>query len=150
MGGHGAISIYLRSLLSSPNPAYKSCSAFAPILNPTKGAWGIKAFAGYLKDGITEGESWDSTVLINRLGEMESRKEMLRILVDVGTADDFYLAKQLLPENFEKAVGELKLAKDEDGTEKVEVNYRGGYDHSYYFISSFFEVSCFLSSLMPD
>lgn len=143
MGGHGATSIYLRSLLSSASPAYRSCSAFAPILNPTKGAWGIKAFTGYLKDGITEGESWDSTVLINRLGEMESRKEMLRVLIDVGTADDFYNQGQLLPETFERAVASLNLDKDQDGTEKVSVNYRGGYDHSYYFISSFFEVGIF-------
>ena len=51
------------------------------------------------------------------------------ILIDVGTGDNFYKQGQLLPENFEKAAKEAG--------KKVTVNYRDGYDHSYFFISTF-------------
>lgn len=57
----------------------------------------------------------------------------LNIKIDVGTGDQFYKDKQLLPENFEQALQKLGRAKE------VEVNYREGYDHSYYFVSTFAE-----------
>lgn len=53
------------------------------------------------------------------------------ILIDVGDSDSFLSAGQLLPDNFEKACNEVK--------QKVSIRYQQGYDHSYYFISSFIE-----------
>lgn len=72
MGGHGAISLYLR------NPGkYRSVSAFAPALNPTQSPWGHTAFKGYLKGGIEEGKEWDATELISK-----STHKDLSILID--------------------------------------------------------------------
>ncbi|BGP27288.1 hypothetical protein JCM10295v2_006252 [Rhodotorula toruloides] len=128
MGGHGALTLYLKSLLaSSPSTAYLSASAFAPIANPTKCQWGEKAFKGYLSRGLEEGKEYDATELIAQVKGKE-----VKILVDVGTGDNFYKQKQLLPENF-------IAARDAAGfsPEDVEVNLHEHYDHSYYFISTF-------------
>lgn len=121
MGGHGALTIYLKN-----RKAYKSASAFSPICNPTACPWGKKAFEGYLAEGLKEGEQYDATLLL------KSSTEPPQILIDSGTADDFYKQGQLLPENFQK-VAEEKAFKD------VEVRLQDGYDHSYYFISTFAE-----------
>ncbi|KAL0473408.1 esterase [Neurospora intermedia] len=124
MGGHGALTLYLK------NPGmYKSVSAFAPIANPCECAWGKKAFAGYL--GEENKEEWkkhDATELIK--GEKWRGHKDARVLVDVGTGDNFYKQGQLLTENFEKAVKEA-------GVEGVTVRYQEDYDHSYYFMASF-------------
>lgn len=94
MGGHGALTLYL----SSQSKQFRSVSAFAPITNPTKAPWGEKAFAGYLKNGIDEAKpEYDATELI------ALRKDPVHILIDYGTADNFYKSGQLLPENFDKA-----------------------------------------------
>lgn len=115
---------------------YRSCSAFAPITNPILAPWGINAFNGYLAGGVEEGRNHDATELIAATKEKE-----VNILIDVGTADQFYNAKQLLPENFVMAAKKAGFGEDQ-----VRVNYREGYDHSYYFISTFMEVR-FLSLL---
>ncbi|BGP11011.1 hypothetical protein JCM10049v2_006905 [Rhodotorula toruloides] len=128
MGGHGALTLYLKSLLSSsPSTTYLSASAFAPIANPTKCQWGEKAFEGYLSGGVEEGKEYDANELI---GQVKGKE--LKILVDVGTGDNFYKQKQLLPENF-------IAARDAAGfsSKDVEVNLHEHYDHSYYFISTF-------------
>ncbi|KAK3391746.1 esterase D [Sordaria brevicollis] len=124
MGGHGALSLYLK------NPGmYKSVSAFAPIANPCECAWGKKAFGGYLgEENKEEWKKYDSTDLIK--GEAWRGNKDARVLVDVGTGDNFYKQGQLLPENFEKAVKEA-------GVEGVTVRYQEDYDHSYYFMASF-------------
>lgn len=119
MGGHGALSLYLK------NPGmYKSVSAFAPIANPSNCPWGQKAFSGYF--GEEEKAKWaghDATELLPQFsGETD-------ILIDVGTGDNFYKQGQLLPENLEKAA--------EKAGKSVTVRYQEGYDHSYFFISSF-------------
>ena len=120
MGGHGALTLFLK------NPGmYKSVSAFAPIANPTKCPWGEKAFKGYLNGGVEEGKKHDATELL------KSFKGDFPALIDVGTGDDFYKQGQLLPENFEKAAKEAGL----DGNMKLRM--QDGYDHSYFFISSF-------------
>ncbi|KZT02398.1 carbohydrate esterase family 1 protein [Laetiporus sulphureus 93-53] len=127
MGGHGALTLYLNSVLKGVKQ-YRSASAFSPISNPTKCPWGEKAFAGYLQGGIAEAkDKYDATDLISKTG-----KESLHILVDYGTGDNFYKQGQLLPENF------LKAARDV-GYDEVQVRVRSqeGYDHSYYFISTF-------------
>lgn len=125
MGGHGALTIYLKS----PGQ-FRSCSAFSPIANPTNCPWGQKAFSGYLQGGIDEAHGiYDATDLIAKV------KDPLRILVDYGTADKFYLNGQLLPENF------LKAARDAGHDElQVRVRSQEGYDHSYYFVSVDFLV----------
>lgn len=120
MGGHGALTLFLK------NPGmYKSVSAFAPIANPTKCPWGEKAFKGYLSGGVEEGKKHDATELLKNF------KGDFPALIDVGTGDDFYKQGQLLPENFEKAAKEAGL----DGNMKLRM--QDGYDHSYFFISSF-------------
>ncbi|KAF9478053.1 esterase D [Pholiota conissans] len=123
MGGHGALTLYL----ASKTKQYRSASAFAPISNPTKCPWGEKAFNGYLQGGTTEGlEKYDATALISKASDP------VHILIDYGTADQFYKQGQLLPENF------LKAAR-ETGHDEFQVRVRShtAYDHSYYFISTF-------------
>ena len=120
MGGHGALTIALK------NPsAYKSVSAFAPICNPTQVPWGKKAFEGYL--GTENQEAWkeyDATELVKGY-----TGPALDVLIDTGTDDEF-LKEQLHPWTFEEAAaGKLNLKS----------NLRVGYDHSYYFISTFVE-----------
>jgi S-formylglutathione hydrolase len=119
MGGHGALTLFLK------NPGkYKSVSAFAPISNPSECPWGHKAFGGYFGDD--QKLKWaehDATALIRNYPHDTD------ILIDVGTGDNFYKQGQLLPENLEKAAREAGKG--------VKVNYRDGYDHSYFFISSF-------------
>ncbi|GAA5913061.1 hypothetical protein JCM6882_005551 [Rhodosporidiobolus microsporus] len=124
MGGHGALTIYLKNLASNK---YLSASAFAPISNPTQCPWGDKAFKGYLAGGVEEGKKHDATELIK-----EAKGKDVKILIDVGTGDQFYKDKQLLPENF-------IAARDAAGfsSKDVEVNLHDNYDHSYYFISTF-------------
>ena len=125
MGGHGAIVSFLRN----PN-LYKSVSAFAPICNPMQCRWGNKCFSGYLGDDLNEWKQYDSTELVKKFDERQ-----IDILVDQG-ADDSFLRdgedehNQFLPDNL------VAAAK---GNEFVNVNMRmqDGYDHSYYFISSF-------------
>jgi S-formylglutathione hydrolase len=123
MGGHGALTLYL----SSPTNEYRSASAFSPVTNPTKSPWGEKAFKGYLLNGVEEAKvKYDATELISKV------KGSVNILIDYGTGDQFYKDGQLLPENF------LKAARDSGHDEtQVEVRSQDGYDHSYYFISTF-------------
>jgi S-formylglutathione hydrolase len=78
MGGHGALTLYLASLVNGARQ-YRSASAFAPIANPSKCQWGEKAFKGYLAGGVAEGsEKYDATHLVQKLGG----KEPVHILID--------------------------------------------------------------------
>lgn len=125
MGGHGALSIFLK------NPGkYKSVSAFAPICNPSNCPWGIKAFTGYFGDSEeaknTLWKQHDATELIKQY-----KGPTPEILVDVGKGDGPYNQKQLLPENF------LEASKGSAYDGNVTIRYHEGYDHAYYFISSF-------------
>ncbi|KAJ6627107.1 carbohydrate esterase family 1 protein [Mycena sp. CBHHK59/15] len=123
MGGHGALTLYLGSKTNQ----YRSASAFAPICNPINCPWGQKAFNGYLQGGVTEAaEQYDATELI------KERTDPVHILVDYGTGDNFYKQGQLLPENFLQAARDAKHDEAE-----VKVRSQEGYDHSYYFISTF-------------
>lgn len=119
MGGHGALTLFLK------NPGkYKSVSAFAPITNPTQCPWGEKAFKGYF--GEEAKDKWAEHDATELLAKFQDETD---ILIDVGTGDNFYKQKQLLPENFEAAA--KKAGK------KVQVRYQPDYDHSYFFISTF-------------
>ncbi|MFC4292499.1 S-formylglutathione hydrolase [Sphingorhabdus arenilitoris] len=117
MGGHGALTIGLRH----PD-TYKSISAFAPIVSPINCPWGQKALSGYIGDDPVLWREYDACALIAdgaRTGAL---------LVDQGTADNF-LADQLKPE--------LLTAACRDAGIDLTLNMRDGYDHSYYFISTF-------------
>jgi S-formylglutathione hydrolase len=117
MGGHGALTVALR------NPSrFRSVSAFAPIVAPSRVPWGEKALSGYLGDDRVDWRKHDAVALI----EDGSRVEDL--LVDVGTADNF-LEKELRPELLQKACADAGIP--------LQLNLREGYDHSYYFISTF-------------
>lgn len=120
MGGHGALSLALRS----PNK-YRSVSAFSPIVNPVNCDWGKKAFTGYLGDDEESWKPYDSCELLK-----SGKRHPSKILIDQGLSDDFYPA-QLLTKNFESLSSELG--------QDSQVCYREGYDHSYYFISTFLE-----------
>lgn len=131
MGGHGALTIALKN----PN-AFKSVSAFAPICNPMNCPWGLKAFQGYLGEDKTTWENYDACMLVsktagnsNGASDDGSITKFDDILIDVGLADNFYKQGQLLPENFQQAC--------QAANQKVTLRYQDGYDHSYYFISSF-------------
>jgi len=134
MGGHGALTIYFTSLLglgdNTQPKQYRSVSAFAPASNPSVSPWGIKAFNGYLQGGVEEGKvRYDATELV---AKCKSKENPVHVLVDYGSEDPFLKDGQLLPENF------LKKAR-EAGYDEVQVRVRKqeGYDHSYYFISTF-------------
>ncbi|KAK4069312.1 CAZyme family CE1 [Trichoderma harzianum] len=90
------------------------------LKNPGK----YKTFYGYLGDDKEEWEKHDASELLR------SWKGPLNALIDIGTEDSFYKQGQLLPENFEKVAEEI-------GASDLQVNYREGYDHSYFFISTF-------------
>jgi S-formylglutathione hydrolase len=122
MGGHGALTLGLR------NPdIYKSISAFAPISAPRQVPWGQKAFTGYLGPDQGQWSAYDASEIIAGLGNAGSRTP---ILIDQGLADQF-LEKQLPQHIFEAAAKQagypLTLRRHE------------GYDHGYYFISTFME-----------
>lgn len=120
MGGHGALTLYLKH----PD-LYRSVSAFAPIANPTQCPWGQKVFAGYLGGDKEEWKKHDATELVKGWKGGD-----LKMLIDVGTGDNFYKQKQLLPENFEQAAKEAGLTG-------LSLRYQEDYDHSYYFMASF-------------
>ena len=102
---------------------FKSISAFSPICNPINSPWGKKAFSGYLGNNEADWSTYDASELIKQGCQ-------LPILVDQGEADQF-LIEQLKPENL------VRAAK----TNNVDLLMRlqPGYDHSYFFISSFID-----------
>ncbi len=117
MGGHGAL------ICAIKKPGfYKSVSAFSPIVAPSQVPWGEKAFTNYLGSDNQKWLEWDSCALL------ASAKDKFTILVDQGSADEF-LENQLKPQL-------LKDVCDKHG-HKLSLNMHQGYDHSYYFISSF-------------
>ena len=117
MGGHGALTVALR------NPErFRSVSAFAPIVAPSQVPWGQKALGGYLGDDRAAWRKHDAVALI------EGGARISELLVDVGTADKF-LGTELKPELLQKACANAGI--------DLRLNLREGYDHSYYFISTF-------------
>lgn len=117
MGGHGALTVALR------NPeVFRSVSAFAPIVAPSQVPWGQKALAGYLGGETGSWRRHDAVALI------ENGARLPHILVDVGDADPF-LEQELRPELLERACADAGIP--------LTLRIREGYDHSYYFISTF-------------
>ncbi|MFT5537795.1 MAG: S-formylglutathione hydrolase [Parasphingorhabdus sp.] len=117
MGGHGALTFALR------NPdRYKSVSAFSPIVAPTNCPWGKKALGRYLGLDKAAWRQYDACALI------EDGARVTDILVDQGTSDNF-LEEQLKPQLLTEACAKADIP--------LILNLREGYDHSYYFISTF-------------
>ncbi len=119
MGGHGALTLALRH----PD-RYRSVSAFAPICAPSQCPWGEKAFTAYLGPDRKAWRAHDACALIAdgaRVPEM---------FVDQGTADK-YLEEQLKPQLLEEACEKAGIP--------LTLRMQDGYDHSYYFITSFVE-----------
>jgi S-formylglutathione hydrolase len=117
MGGHGALTLALRQ----PG-RYRAVSAFSPIVAPSLVPWGQKAFSGYLGPDRAAWRGYDAVALI------EDGARLADILIDVGDADPF-LTEQLRPELLEQACAQAQIP--------LTLRRQAGYDHSYYFISSF-------------
>ncbi|TIT74576.1 MAG: S-formylglutathione hydrolase [Mesorhizobium sp.] len=119
MGGHGALTIALK------NPGrFRSCSAFAPIVQPTTAGWSRPAFEKYLGTDEKSWRAYDATLLIedgHRYGEL---------LVDQGTADGF-LQDGLRPWLLEDACSKAGIS--------LTLRMQEGYDHSYNFMSTFMD-----------
>ncbi len=118
MGGHGALTLALKH----PD-IFRSVSAFAPIVAPSKVPWGQKAFSKYLRDE-SEWANYDACELVK-----DSRFNG-EILIDQGLADKF-LAEQLKPELFDVAC--------KASGHKLTLQQHAEYDHSYWFIQTFIE-----------
>ena len=119
MGGHGALTIHLKH-----SDKFKTCSAFSPIVAPSRVPWGKKAFSNYLGSDETDWAAYDSTALV------AERPSTADILVDQGMADQF-LEEQLRPELFAVAC--------QASGQSLTLRKQAGYDHSYYFIATFME-----------
>jgi S-formylglutathione hydrolase len=117
MGGHGALTVALR------NPdRFRSVSAFSPIVSPLNCPWGDKALTGYIGADRSGWREYDACALI------EDGARVPALLVDQGAADGFLesqLKTHLLVDSCDKA------------GQPAEIRMQEGYDHSYYFISSF-------------
>ena len=119
MGGHGALVLALR------NPAlFRSVSALAPIAAPMQAPWGKKAFGGYLGPDQDRWRAYDASALMGALQQPFPKG----ILIDQGEADQF-LAGQLYPDVFAAACARAG--------QPLELRRHEGYDHGYYFISTF-------------
>jgi S-formylglutathione hydrolase len=117
MGGHGALTIALR------NPErFRSVSAFSPIVSPLACPWGEKALGGYLGPDKASWREYDACALI------DDGARLPNLLVDQGTADNF-LAEQLKTHLLEDACARAGIP--------ATIRMQEGYDHSYYFISTF-------------
>jgi S-formylglutathione hydrolase len=117
MGGHGALTVALRN----PN-RYRAASAFAPIVAPSQVPWGNKALGGYLGTNKAAWRKHDTVALI------EDGAKFSGFLVDYGDADQF-LTEQLRPDLLQAACEKAGIP--------LALRRQSGYDHSYYFISTF-------------
>jgi len=119
MGGHGAMTIALK------NPQrFKSCSAFAPIVNPLTADWTQDAFEKYLGADRAKWREYDACALV------EDGARFPEFLIDQGKADSF-LETGLAPWKFEDAVKGTDIG--------LTLRMHERYDHSYYFISTFMD-----------
>lgn len=121
MGGHGAL------VLAQKHPdKFQSVSAFAPIAAPVRCPWGEKAFSAYLGPDRQAWTEYDASLLMEKSQNPFPRG----ILIDQGLADGF-LAEQLHPEAFEAACAHAG--------QPLVLRRHEGYDHGYYFISTFMQ-----------
>lgn len=119
MGGHGAMTIALR------NPErFRSCSAFAPIVEPSTANWSAPALQKYLGADRAAWRRYDACALVSDGARFPD------FLIDQGNADGF-LENGLRPWLFEEAVAKTDI--------KLTLRMHERYDHSYYFISTFMD-----------
>ena len=116
MGGHGALTL----AMDQPG-RFRSVSAFAPISHPTAGDWGRKQLTAYLGPDDTAWRSHDATLMMRATGFDGP------VLVDQGGSDQFL--DLLMPE----ALSQAMAARRQDGVFRMQK----GYDHSYFFVSTF-------------
>lgn len=121
MGGHGALTLALRH-----RGVYRSVSAFAPIAAPARCPWGQKAFGLYLGDDPQAWLQHDASALMRQA----STPYPQGILIDQGMCDQF-LTAQLMPQQFEAACMQAQ--------QPLRLRRHEGYDHGYYFVSTFME-----------
>ncbi len=119
MGGHGALTVGLRH-----PERFAAVSAFAPIVAPSQVPWGHKALGGYLGADAAAWRMHDAVALI------EDGARLPELLVDQGAADPF-LQTQMKPELLESACEKSGIA--------LTLRRHDGYDHGYYFVSTFME-----------
>jgi S-formylglutathione hydrolase len=119
MGGHGALTVALRY-----PERYRAASAFSPIVAPSQVPWGIKALTGYLGEERAAWRKHDAVALI------EDGARFSDLLVDYGDADQF-LTEQLRPELLQQACSKAGIP--------LLLRRQAGYDHSYYFVSTFMD-----------
>lgn len=119
MGGHGALVLGLR------NPdLYRSISAFAPVCAPSLSPWGQKALTAYIGENQAEWAPYDANELV------KAGAPKTPILIDQGTEDEF-LGPRLSLEVFERSC--------QEASQPATIRWQQGYDHSYFFISTFIE-----------
>ncbi len=116
MGGMGALNLALKN-----QNQFKSVSAFSPISNPTQSNWGRKQFEAYLGEETDEWKNYDPSILL------ESRGFQTKVLIDQGTGDNFL--DLLMPKNLSDQM--------DKNVDIGNFRYQDGYDHSYFFVSSF-------------
>ncbi len=121
MGGHGALTIALK------NPdKYRSVSAFSPIVAPIRNPWGTKAFNSYLGKDRSQWRQYDTVELV----KTTHHEHKIPLFIDQGTDDEFL--KDYLQTDKLKAACKSNY-------HPLTLRMQAGYDHSYYFISSFIE-----------
>lgn len=118
MGGHGALTIAMTLA-----GRFRSVSAFAPICHPTASDWGQKQFTAYLGEDADAWEEHDAALLMRDAGFDGP------VLVDTGTKDQFL--DLLMPEALAGAIAARR--------QQAVFRMQPGYDHSYFFVSSFME-----------
>ncbi|KAG0293798.1 hypothetical protein BGZ98_002034 [Dissophora globulifera] len=127
MGGHGALSIFLKN-----QSAYKSISAFAPILHPMESFWGQYALPRYLGEDKTTWEEYDTIKLLSRYAAEKNLRDDVKFLIDQGTGDQFLNN----PDRLHTTVL-VDLVKDLGLEKQFEIRFQDGYDHGFFFISTF-------------
>ena len=118
MGGHGALTIGM----GIPG-RFKSISALAPICNPTGADWGRKQLAAYLGNDEQSWVGHDSSILMSNEGFDG------KVLIDIGSKDQFM--DLLRPETLANAMTQRR--------QPGEFRIQSGYDHSYFFVSTFID-----------
>ena len=118
MGGHGALTM----AMSLPG-RYRSVSAFAPICSPTTADWGRKQLTAYLGTDETTWAAHDASLMMKKMGFDGP------VLIDTGTSDQFI--DLLKPEALSAAIAKRR--------QEATVRLQPGYDHSYFFVSTFME-----------
>lgn len=118
MGGHGALVIGMKNA-----ERFKAISGFAPILSPSEVPWGIKAFSSYLGEDKETWKEWDASELVKAT-------HIPPILITQGTADNFY------PEQLKETIF---LNNAQENNHDINYDKVEGYDHSYFFVSTFLD-----------